>query len=1084
MSSGGQVVGGLVGAVAGFFLGGGPSGALYGAQIGMMAGGYLDPPKWPNVEGPRLNDLTAQTSTYGAVIPRAYGTVTVNGNVIWLENNALKETVTKSKSGGKGGGSKSTSRTYTYSATFAVGLCKGPIAGVRRIWVGPDMIYDAGSSDPDTIAASNAAVDGFAIYLGDDTQAADPRIEATMGAGNVPAWRGLAYIVFYDLALARYANTLAGAQVRVEIMQLGATYDYPYTTFTYPGNRWWRGAVWDGTHYVAVAYLTNHVMYSPDGTTWTEVSGAVGTTNYAIATDGAGKVVVGGTPGKLYYTTDHGATWTTCTCISMASTACNAVAWNGSTWLATFGTGNFGTSADGIVWNGQTPPAGSGSYANTLVWSGEKWMVRPAFGTGRTVWASPSGLSGTWVNVLTMVSDANNFNQGLVLDGRVALFGIATTSGGYGGATYISDDHGATWSIYPNPGGSINGWCTGFDNFWINRNGSMWRSVDAINWIEYDNPLNPYHFSTGFGNWRIICLGQAETPGFRIDRSFVSSIYTTTGNVVSDECLQSGLLDSGDIDVTALTTEVRGYRIGSLGAIRAALEPLQGAWPFDVVQHGYTLRFVPRGGSSVVTIPATDLDARAAGNAPGVQITTSREMDSQLPQRVTVKHLDYSREYDTGSQYAERLTTSAINATVLDLPIVLTAAEAAGKAEVLLYLYWLERYDVTIVLPPTYNQLEPGDVVTLTTPEGNVSLRLTSISYTSDGRLECQAKYNSAAIYTPTAVAADPVYTGTSTIQYAGATKYVLLDVPMVVSSQNTPCILVAACGDTSTWPGGTLMTSLDGGSSWSAIADLPAPGSTMGIATTALGSVDSRVIDNASELAVTLDNGELFSVTEAAMLNGANYFAYGADGRWEIIAAQTCTLVSGSSYIMRDFLRARRGTEWAMSLHAAGDTIVLLDTSFVQLLNVEIGTLGQSRLYRAITDGRDISTDANRSFAYQGVNLKPLSLYGGNMARNSTTDDLTLYAYRRSRIVDEWRDYVDIDIGESVEAYEWDVCTDNTYTVVLRTLSASGTNSVLYSAAEQVTDFGSVQTTLSFVIYQISASVGRGYPTYRTYTR
>jgi hypothetical protein len=126
MSTAGQVVGGVVGAVAGFFIGGGPTGALYGAQIGIMAGGYLDPPKGPTQNGPRLNDLSVQTSTYGAVIPRVYGTVTVNGNVFWLENNQIKETVTKKKSGGKGGGSKTTTRTYTYSATFAVGLCKGP----------------------------------------------------------------------------------------------------------------------------------------------------------------------------------------------------------------------------------------------------------------------------------------------------------------------------------------------------------------------------------------------------------------------------------------------------------------------------------------------------------------------------------------------------------------------------------------------------------------------------------------------------------------------------------------------------------------------------------------------------------------------------------------------------------------------------------------------------------------------------------------------------------------------------------------------------------------------------------------------
>ncbi len=126
MSSGGQVVGGLVGAVVGFFTGG-PTGALYGAQVGMMAGGYLNQPKGPTINGPRLDDLSVQTSTYGAVIPRLYGTITVNGNVFWLENNALKEMAKKKKSGGKGGGSSAGSSTYSYSATFAVGLCQGPI---------------------------------------------------------------------------------------------------------------------------------------------------------------------------------------------------------------------------------------------------------------------------------------------------------------------------------------------------------------------------------------------------------------------------------------------------------------------------------------------------------------------------------------------------------------------------------------------------------------------------------------------------------------------------------------------------------------------------------------------------------------------------------------------------------------------------------------------------------------------------------------------------------------------------------------------------------------------------------------------
>ena len=60
--------------------------------------------------------------------------------------------------GGKGGGGGAETTTYAYYATFAVGLCEGPIVGVRRIWVGSKLFYDAGSSDQSAIMASNAGV--------------------------------------------------------------------------------------------------------------------------------------------------------------------------------------------------------------------------------------------------------------------------------------------------------------------------------------------------------------------------------------------------------------------------------------------------------------------------------------------------------------------------------------------------------------------------------------------------------------------------------------------------------------------------------------------------------------------------------------------------------------------------------------------------------------------------------------------------------------------------------------------------------------------------------------------------------------
>ena len=153
--------------------------------------------------------------------------------------------------------------------------------------------------------------------------------------------------------------------------------------------------MWDGTHFVSVAYLSNHVMYSPDGLSWTEISGVVDSTNSAICTDGAGTVVVAGTAGHMYYSKDHGLTWAACTTTGMTGYF-GAIGYNGTTWLATASSADFGTSTNGIIWTAQTPPASGGSYSSTLVWSGQKWIVRPAFGTGRDIWTSSTGTTGSW----------------------------------------------------------------------------------------------------------------------------------------------------------------------------------------------------------------------------------------------------------------------------------------------------------------------------------------------------------------------------------------------------------------------------------------------------------------------------------------------------------------------------------------------------------------------------------------------------------------------------------------------------------------------------------------------------------------
>ncbi|MER2518578.1 MAG: phage tail protein [Candidatus Accumulibacter phosphatis] len=1117
MSTVGQLAGGLVGGIAGAFLGG-PTGALYGAQIGLGIGGYLDPAPGPTTEGPRLSDRSVQTSTYGAVIPRIYGTAPVAGNLIWLQGNALTETVTKTKKGGKGGGSKTTTVTYSYSATCAFALADtralgAPFIGIRRIWTSQGLYYDAGSSDPDTIQASNAAADGFTFYHGSDTQLPDPSIQADIGAANTPAYRGLAYIVFNALPLAAYGNSLAGLQLKVELVQAGTTggpADVAF--FSLPSTNYHSGPLWDGSEWYGIirtATDTGALVTSPDMLAWSQYSlPASYGWGSALYHEGVYIACAPTTPGYS---------------ISRISTSSDKVSWT-TRWNGSFGRwytkwivpgnggvlfieeqqGTDGNSADGtrsvlldasfaFVNYGWIVP--NFNCANSQpCHNGTVFIVGGNVGAVPRLFISTTG-TGTWSEQTVPAGVSHIY--GICAFGSSLLM-AAFDQGTNTGKVAISTNSGVSWGAWvelPAPLG-VQGWrnpsWNGVEFFIVEDGTSQWAtSPDGVTWEAHVTSVGlptykPDSFRKGWNGsaWGSFSRNLGGCFLFTQATSGISPADVPLSTIVAAECLQSGLLTSADIDVAALTSDVRGYRIGSLGTIRAALEPLRAAWPFDVVQDGYGLRFAPRGGASVVTIPAADLDARPAGESPGVQITTAREMDSQLPRRIEINFLDVEREYDAGLQYDERLNTAATNLETIDLPIVLNATEAAGKAQVLLYQRWLDRYTVgPIRLPSAYAGLQPADVVSLTTAAGLVDLRLTSINYTADNRLEITGKYNSPAIYTPTAVGAAGQATGVATLTPIGASIYQLLDIPLVTDVQAVSGFIAAMYGAKAGWQGGVLMQSTDAGANWAAIDDFGPPGATIGAATNTIGAVESRLIDKASRLTVVLANGDLSSTTELAMLGGANHFAYGAHGRWEIIAAQTCALQSGSTYILSNLLRGRFGTEQHMGAHVAGDSVVLLDADDASFIPISTGSIGLARHYRGITLNRDISTDSNQSFTYSAVNLKPLAPIALTGNRHPSTNDWALTWLRRTRSGGEWRDYVDADLGETSEQYHVDIHSDGSYTAVKRTLTVTAQGAD-YTSADQVTDFGSNQATLYVKIYQLSPTVGRGTPLTASITR
>ncbi len=183
------------GAIGNSFMG--MIGQFIGSELGAALGSKIDSALFGlnNTKyGPRLENLNIQTSTYGTMIPIVYGTARIAGNVIWAQQ--IKEVPTKDAKIASDNilrfGATNTYVSYSYFATLAIGICKGKIEDVTKIW-----------ADTKLLTANEI---NFRLYKGTEDQEPDPLIISIEGSS--PAYRGLAYIVIEDFPLADYGNRI------------------------------------------------------------------------------------------------------------------------------------------------------------------------------------------------------------------------------------------------------------------------------------------------------------------------------------------------------------------------------------------------------------------------------------------------------------------------------------------------------------------------------------------------------------------------------------------------------------------------------------------------------------------------------------------------------------------------------------------------------------------------------------------------------------------------------------------------------------------------------------------------------------
>jgi hypothetical protein len=541
-----------------------------------------------------------------------------------------------------------------------------------------------------------------------------------------------------------------------------------------------------------------------------------------------------------------------------------------------------------------------------------------------------------------------------------------------------------------------------------------------------------------------------------------------------------------EYDVSELEAiDLIGYTRTKPMSGRKAIEPLMTTFRFDAVESDHVLKFVRRGGSSARTIPARDLGA-SSGNEAGKSIKQERAQDKDLPKAITVNYASQKRNYRNASQRATRIseTHGSDHEMHLQVPIVLDDQDAKDLSEVILNANWQERDSYELSVHPRHVAIDPTDIITFEKRgpnlDADIAMRVDETHVGDDGVVRLKGMEYSAPIYTPS-VPAHQYDQVVDLIPILLSTKQFLWDGPVIPAIGNddggfwwVPVPESEAPG--ASWPGAILFGGLDTSSqgsfddladsdthtTWFELVDPLPP----------LASLDApwNSWNETQSFRVYVKNGRtLQSVSRLEALEGANLCVI----KDEVIIFRDATLNGDGTYTLSGLLRGRLGTERAaLENKQVGVQGFMIDRADMERIgNAE--QIGKTYFLKSLTVGEEILSTYPRPFVPRGGALKPWAPCSVSGSRDGS-DNLTIAWLRRTRFNGPWQNDTDaVPLNEETEAYEVDIMDGST---VVRTITGLSSPSATYSAADQTTDFGSTQSAVTVRVYQISATVGRGF--------
>jgi hypothetical protein len=1040
-------------------------------------------------QGPRLDDLSVTDSAYGRPIFVHYGTVRTGGNIIWssgLEEKANKNSVGK----GFGGPSVSTT-TFSYSTSLAVSFGEGVAVDILRIWADNKLIYDKTGTGATADATLN-----FRFYPGDEDQLPDPLIEAAEGVGNVPAHRGLCYIVIEDLPLADFANHIPNFQAEVAYATVASTpstqlttlaghnidasgghvFIDPFSDFFYmmQGNS-------GGSSANALSSMSQLIVY-PEQPILNIAAGFVVQQDGSLVAQSSPAGIVKRDPisfDEIY--TLAGATAETEVGQKLLFNAAGGIQ---KKWMVGSRTGLSGN--DGYtVWEedvGGLSAVNHGRYTGANLSGMDNGPTMQDFFTGKLYFVAENSST---VNLHEFISHSD---LGIAINDEVEerLVGSYSKTAVDGGGDFEGTGDVDGWCFIPaenaiimslgRPGNAVkidlddgtilatndtggffgrNQWTR--TSLFVRSNGTTYTTMRVSDLVDIDSQTNTDFGvnASPAGMWAYdsqshsLVFASNATPdtGWRVFLDKADRAGTTLDLIVDDLSQRAGL-PPADIDVTDLSTiTVEGFSITRQLSYRQAIQPLQQAYLFDGVESDWIMEFKRRSTTSLLTLDEDFIGIIGESGANFVKEVRKQEVE--LPMRVNVGFSDVNTDYERSLHFDKRVqnpvpTQSAKAELTLNLPLVMDDPTAKQLAQKTLYTAWAERVSFSTELPWKYIKLDVTDVFTMPYQGDNRLLRMGKTVVGANLEQKIGAIQQDARSLDSDVPAGGREGFVPQIVASGLSTRMHLMNLPLLFASEDSGGTFSnaywAASGYDTSWPGAQNFQSVNGDTY-----------DVVGVANVeAAWGVVSGVIPDPEETnnggtttwdrntVITIKpvrgSSQILSSTEAEVLEGANALAIiKADNSVEIIQFVTATVIDVSTIELTNLLRGRRGTEPEAFNHSGGESYVLLQTDGSALkFPLNIAQIDTALQYRGVTLNTSFEEAADLVFTYDATDLKPYAPTQIVGVPDPGTDKTWTWE-RRTRFNGELRDGTgDVPLNEESELYDVELYESDGTTLIV----------------------------------------------------